>query len=82
MTEIKNKHGYVASNLDSTIIIEKPKLQDYIDLMRQNIARDLGVNINQVNIKAKTSETVGIVGRGEAVIAEAVVLMQRSEPAQ
>lgn len=76
VAEIKNTHGYVVSNLDSTIIIEKPKLREYIDLMQQNIADDLGVNIHQVNIKAKTSETVGIVGRGEAVIAEAVVLMQ------
>lgn len=75
ISEIKNKHGYVVSNLDTTIIIEKPKLRDYIDLMRENIAADLGININQVNIKAKTSEMVGIVGRGEAVIAEAVVLM-------
>lgn len=77
VAEIKMQYGYMVSNLDSTIIIEKPKLRDYIDLMRQNIANDLGVNINQVNIKAKTSETVGIVGRGEAAIAESVILIQR-----
>lgn len=77
IAEIKNKHGYIVSNLDSTIIIEQPKLRDYIDLMRQNIAEDLGVDINQVNVKAKTSETIGIVGRGEAIIAEAAVLMKK-----
>lgn len=75
VAEIKNKHGYVVSNLDSTIIIEKPKLRDYIDIMRKNIAEDLEINIDQVNVKAKTSEKVGIVGRGEAVVAEASVLM-------
>jgi 2-C-methyl-D-erythritol 2,4-cyclodiphosphate synthase len=75
ITKIVMEHNYVVSNLDSTIIIEKPKLRNYIDTMRENIAADLNVNINQVNIKAKTSEGVGVVGRGEAVIAEAVVIM-------
>jgi 2-C-methyl-D-erythritol 2,4-cyclodiphosphate synthase len=77
ITKIHQEYGYVVSNLDSTIIIEKPKLRDYIDLMRQNIAKDLNIDLTQVNIKAKTSETVGIVGRGEAVIAEAVILMKK-----
>ena len=45
--------------------------------MRTNIAADLGVSLDQVNIKAKTSEGVGIIGRGEAVVAEAVVLLIR-----
>ena len=77
VAEIKDKHGYSISNVDTTIIIEKPKLRDYIDMMRANIAVDLGVDINQVNVKAKTSEGIGIVGRGEAVIAEAAILMQK-----
>lgn len=68
---------YKVNNLDATIIIEKPKLRDYIDQMRLNIAADLRIDISQVNIKAKTSETIGIVGRQEAVIAEAAVLLIR-----
>ncbi len=66
---------YKIGNIDSTIIMERPKLRDYIDTMRENIAKVLNIEISQVNIKAKTSEKVGIVGRGEAAIAEAVVLL-------
>ncbi|RTL02316.1 MAG: 2-C-methyl-D-erythritol 2,4-cyclodiphosphate synthase [Proteobacteria bacterium] len=68
-------NGYKINNIDSTIIIEKPKLRDYIDKMRSVIAEILALDLDQVSIKAKTSEKVGIVGRGEAAIAEAVVLL-------
>ncbi|MCX8514549.1 MAG: 2-C-methyl-D-erythritol 2,4-cyclodiphosphate synthase, partial [Burkholderiales bacterium] len=63
------------NNIDSTIILEKPKLRDYIDIMRQNIATDLNLELNQISIKAKTSEKIGIVGRQEAIVAQAVVLL-------
>lgn len=76
IAKIKDKHQYTVTNLDTTIIIEEPKLRNYIDMMRANIASDLSVDINQINVKAKTSEGVGIVGRMEAVVAEAVVLME------
>ena len=69
--------GYKIGNIDATIIIEKHKLRDYIDTMRYKIADTLKIDLNQINIKAKTSEKVGIVGRGEAVIAEAVVLLMK-----
>lgn len=72
--EIHN-YDYKLSNLDATIIIEQPKLRNYIDQMRNNLATDLMVDLDQINIKAKTSEAVGMVGRGEAVIAEVVVLL-------
>lgn len=68
-------NGYKINNIDSTVIIEKPKLRDYIDQMRAVIASILDLDIDQVSIKAKTSEKIGIVGRGEAAIAEAVVLL-------
>lgn len=68
-------NGYKINNIDSTIIIEKPKLRDYIDKMRSVIAEILALDLDQVSIKAKTSEKIGIVGRGEAAIAEAVVLL-------
>lgn len=63
--------------MDSTIIIQTPRLRDYINLMRANLAQDLEIDIDQISIKAKSSEGVGIVGRGEAAIAEAVVLLIR-----
>ena len=68
---------YKVNNLDATIIIEAPKLRDYIDAMRTNLASDLNIDLDQVNIKAKTSEGVGIIGRKEAVVAETVVLLIR-----
>lgn len=73
--DIIKKHGYKINNLDTTIIIQKPKLRDYIDTMRTVIAEILELQLEQVSIKAKTSEGVGIVGRGEAAIAEAIVLL-------
>ncbi|MDD3267123.1 MAG: 2-C-methyl-D-erythritol 2,4-cyclodiphosphate synthase [Burkholderiales bacterium] len=71
---VKDK-GYKINNLDTTIIIQKPKLRDHIDIMRSVIANILELSIDDVSIKAKTSENVGIVGRGEAAIAEAIVLL-------
>lgn len=67
--------GYVINNLDTTVILEQPKLRPYIDKMREVIADILEIGLEQINIKAKTSEKVGIVGRGEAAIAEAIVLL-------
>lgn len=67
--------GYQINNIDSTIILEQPKLRDHIDIMRNVIAKLLDLRVDQISIKAKTSEKVGIVGRGEAAIAEAVVLL-------
>lgn len=74
---VQGDYQYKINNIDSTIIIEQPKLSNYIEKMRQNLAEDLNIDLDQINIKAKTSEKVGIVGRGEAAIAEAVVLLIR-----
>lgn len=73
--QLITESGYVVNNIDSTIIIEKPKLRDHIDVMRDVIAKLLNLRLEQVSIKAKTSEKIGIVGRGEAAIAEAIVLL-------
>ncbi|MCE3269080.1 MAG: 2-C-methyl-D-erythritol 2,4-cyclodiphosphate synthase [Burkholderiales bacterium] len=75
--KINSDYLYKINNIDSTIILEEPKLSGYIEQMRQNLAQDLDIDLDQINIKAKTSEKVGIVGRGEAAIAEAVVLLIR-----
>ena len=68
--------GYRVVNVDSTVIAQAPKLAPYILAMRENIAADLGVAVGDVNVKAKTAERMGAVGRGEGMIAEAVVLIQ------
>jgi 2-C-methyl-D-erythritol 2,4-cyclodiphosphate synthase len=63
-------------NVDSTILLESPKLRSYVDTMRQNIASVLGVDAACVSIKAKTGEGVDAVGQGLAVTAQAAVLME------
>ncbi len=65
-------------NVDSTIIAQAPKMAPHIPAMRANIAAALGLQVDDVNVKAKTAEKLGAVGRGEGIVAEAVVLIQRS----
>ena len=67
-------------NVDSTIIAQSPKMAPYIEAMRANIAVDLEIDIGDVNIKAKTSERLGALGREEGIAAEAVVLIERPRP--
>ncbi|MBS1170237.1 MAG: 2-C-methyl-D-erythritol 2,4-cyclodiphosphate synthase [Burkholderiaceae bacterium] len=69
--------GYVVGNVDATIIAQAPKMAPHIAQMVTNIASDLGVQPNQVNVKAKTNEKMGFVGREEGIAAEAVVLIVR-----
>lgn len=69
--------GYSLGNLDATIICQRPKLAGYIDQMRENIARVLGVPIEQISVKATTTEKLGFTGRGEGIAAEAVCLLTR-----
>ena len=63
-------------NVDSTVVLETPKLRPYVDSMRSNIAEILGVDPGCVRVKAKTGEAVDAVGQGLAVTAQAAVLMQ------
>lgn len=63
-------------NVDSTIMLEAPRLRIYIDSMRENIAAVLGIDIGCVSVKAKTGEGLDAVGQGLAVTAQAVVLME------
>ncbi|MEY4598928.1 MAG: hypothetical protein RLZZ445_1725 [Pseudomonadota bacterium] len=65
-------------NVDMTIIAQAPKMAPHIPAMRANIAADLGVTVEDVNIKAKTAEKLGFVGRGEGVVAEAVALISHA----
>ncbi|CAG7601887.1 2-C-methyl-D-erythritol 2,4-cyclodiphosphate synthase [Candidatus Vallotia tarda] len=67
--------GYRIVNVDSTIIAQHPKMSQYIPSMRENIAIDLNVNDDAVNIKAKTNENLGYLGRGKAIEAQAIALL-------
>ncbi|MBA3696583.1 MAG: 2-C-methyl-D-erythritol 2,4-cyclodiphosphate synthase [Methylotenera sp.] len=71
-------HGYTVSNLDCTVICELPKLSPHTEQMRANIARDCGINIDAINVKATTTEKLGFTGRGEGIAAEAVCLIQKA----
>lgn len=70
------EQGYRVVNVDSTVIAQRPKLAPYIDAMVANIAADLGVNAEQVSVKAKTNEGIGHLGRAEGIAAHAIVLLE------
>lgn len=67
--------GYGVGNVDSTIIAQAPKMAPHIAQMVVNIAADLGITAQQVNIKAKTNEKLGYLGREEGIAAEAIALL-------
>ena len=71
--------GYALVNLDSTVHLEKPKLAPKIDVMRKRVASILEVPVSRVSIKATTGEGLGPIGRGEAVVCDAVVLLERKK---
>ena len=64
-------------NLDCTVFVQQPKLSPYKEIMRENLARVLQIDSRQVNIKAKTGEKVGPIGRAEAISATAMVLLSK-----
>ncbi|TDS72847.1 2-C-methyl-D-erythritol 2,4-cyclodiphosphate synthase [Comamonas sp. JUb58] len=70
--------GWQVNNVDSTVIAQAPKLAPHIPAMRANIAKTLGIDESQVNVKAKTAEKMGPVGQGAAMEARAVVLLVRA----
>ncbi len=67
--------GYEVGNIDATIIAQAPRMATHIPAMVGNIAADLGLHVNQVNVKATTTEKLGFAGRGEGIAAEAVCLI-------
>ena len=66
------KECFVIENIDATIIAQKPKMREYIDSMRENIARALGIAVNQVNVKATTEEGLGFTGDGSGISSQAI----------
>ena len=67
---------YSIVNIDATVICELPKLTPYIDQIKKNIASDCNIDLDRVNIKATTTETLGFTGRGEGVAAQAICLIE------
>ncbi len=73
--EIVRNSGYAIGNIDCTIVMQRPRLRDYIDAMRDRIAGVLGIEIANVSVKATTSEGMGFEGKGEGMSAYSVVLV-------
>ena len=69
--------GYKVNNVDIFVSLEKPKLKDYIDMMKQNIASLLEIELSQVSVKAGTNEKLGLVGEGKAIEATSMILLKK-----
>lgn len=74
---ILDENGYVIENIDATIIAQRPKMRPYIDQMRENIARALKIEADQVNVKATTEEGLGFTGTGEGIASQAVCAVEK-----
>ena len=68
--------GFSIANVDATLIAQAPKMAPYTAAMVANLAADLEIDLGQVNIKAKTAERLGAIGRGEGIAAEAIALLE------
>ena len=73
--ELLASKSFLIENIDATIIAQAPKMRPYIDGMRENIARVLGLDTGYVNVKATTEEGLGFTGRGEGISAQAICLL-------
>ncbi|MHC1705474.1 MAG: 2-C-methyl-D-erythritol 2,4-cyclodiphosphate synthase [Tenuifilaceae bacterium] len=76
--EIIRSKGYEINNIDTTICLQKPKLKDLIPLMQETLAKVLGISIEDISIKATTTENLGFVGKEEGIAAYAVVLIVKN----
>lgn len=76
VAKLLRQGGFAVINMDSTIIAQAPKMAPHIPAMVDNIAADLGIARDRVNVKAKTTEGLGFTGRGEGIAAEAIALLE------
>lgn len=74
-----NKQGYQIGNIDSVVICERPKLSPHYATIRKSLADAMSISENQISIKSKTNEKLGEIGRGEAIAAQAIVLLLSSK---
>ena len=79
VVKMMEEKGYVINNIDVSITLERPKLKNYKSEMRNNLARLLHTDVNNVSIKAGTNEQLDEIGQGKAVKAESIVLLKKEE---
>jgi 2-C-methyl-D-erythritol 2,4-cyclodiphosphate synthase len=77
--ELAIEKGYHVVNVDSTVILERPKLKDYRPPIREKLASTLGLEVDRVSVKFKTAEKVGPVGEGRSAEAQAIVTLERRD---
>lgn len=75
------KKNYTTGNVDSTVVLERPKLAEHISAMENNISKLLKISIDHVNVKATTHEGMGFIGRGEGIAAFAVATLLQKDSA-
>lgn len=73
--KLLKEKGYTVGNIDSTIVAQRPKLAPYIQQMRQAMADALGIDVEQISVKATTTERLGFEGREEGISAQAIALL-------
>jgi 2-C-methyl-D-erythritol 2,4-cyclodiphosphate synthase len=78
--ELITEAGFRIANIDATVICEQPRIATHVSLMRERIANDLALMIDQVSIKGTTTEKMGFAGREEGIAASAVALLESSAP--
>lgn len=76
--KLLSSNGYSISNIDSTIIAQKPKMAPFIQQMRENIASALNIDLMQVNVKATTEEGLGFTGNGEGISSQSICLLMHN----
>ncbi len=77
--DLLEKEHFIIENIDATIIAQAPKMRPYIDEMRDNIAKTLGIEVSQINVKATTEEHMGFTGRGEGISSQAVCILSSAD---
>lgn len=77
VARLLGERGYALGNLDATVIAQAPALAPHLDAMRAQIAQALAAPVESVSVKAKSTDALGAIGRGEGIAAQAVVLLQR-----
>jgi 2-C-methyl-D-erythritol 2,4-cyclodiphosphate synthase len=75
---LAHAEGYTIVHVDSTVILERPKLKDYRMAIREQLARTMGLELNAVSVKFKTAERVGPVGEGRSAEAQAIVTLSKA----
>lgn len=73
---VAREAGFTIENVDATVVVERPKLAPFVERMRENVATHLGLTIDRVSVKAKSSEGMGYTGDGSGIAAYAVTLLE------